>query len=77
MHMKKHNLLEASAVCIVLNYDRDATVKSPAHSLQNPLQGNKKSNLSLLLSGGVFYCGCDLRGFCIQQTFHMVCVPGR
>lgn len=49
MHMKKHNLLEASAVCIVLKYDRDATVKSPAPLLQNPLQGNKKHNLSLLL----------------------------
>lgn len=47
--MKKYNLLEASAVCVVLKYDWDATVKSPAHSLQNPLQGNKKHNLSLLL----------------------------
>lgn len=49
MHMKKYNLLEASAVSVVLKYDWDATVKSPARSLQNLLQGNKKPNLSLLL----------------------------
>lgn len=46
-YMKKYNLLEASAVCVVLKYDWDATVRSPAHSLQNPLWGNKKPQPNL------------------------------
>lgn len=65
MYMKKYNLLEASAVCIVLKYEWDATVESPAHSLRNPLKGNKKPQPNL--KGALAHKRISL--YCIKEGY--------